>query len=204
MHDLPWTTLETVRHEIGSNAPDAADDECPARSVGVGSFSICVLTVADFALFVDATGYETTAEEHSSGFSAATGEVLSGASWRDGSTPDDPVTQLSWFDARAYCHWSSHRLPTEAEWETAARLGAVQTSLQVWCEDWYSPHFHRDEQRVNPTGPNSGTERVVRGTGDRVSQRFHYLPDHSHDNLGVALVRGREAELQARAASTIE
>ncbi len=186
-----------VRHSLGTDDPNAEPDERPARAVSVGSFAISLLTVSQFASFVDETEYRTTAEEEGGGFLRDGDTPTGSATWRtplgDGSSakPDRPVVQVSWFDARAFCHWSSHRLPTEAEWETAALLGAIDANQQVWCEDWYHPDFHRDEQRVNPTGPTSGTERVARGGGERITQRFHWLPDYCLADLGIAVVRAR-------------
>lgn len=208
---IEWTELPTTRSELGTDdrAPGVGNDERPARLITVGSFAIGIVTNANFIVFVETTGHQTTAEQEGTGFvRSATGrpEAVAGATWRQpqGPTtvagtapgpwfPDGAARQLSWFDARAYCHWSGHRLPTEAEWETAARQNAVDPGRRVWCEDWYHPSFHRSEQRVNPTGPTSGTERVIRGGGARLSARFHQLADYSDDQLLVAVVRGRQS-----------
>lgn len=123
---------------------------------------------------------------------------------------DHPVTQVTWWGAEAYCNALGRRLPTEAEWEHAARgpdnyyypwgfefdpslamssvsseLGTVPVSsfpngrspygalnmagnVQEWVQDWYSPTYYSElatnpTLALNPQGPISGTERVLRG-----------------------------------------
>jgi formylglycine-generating enzyme required for sulfatase activity len=155
-------------------------DEKPAHRVQVDGFWMdqTEVTNAQFAVFVEATGYVTTAEKPpvaeeilkqmppgtppppkeklvpgSLVFQPTQGPVdtrdfsqwwhwTPGASWRHPEGPassikgreDHPVVQVSWDDAAAYAKWAGKRLPTEAEWEFAAR-GGLEGKPYVWGDE---------------------------------------------------------------------
>ena len=154
-----------------------------------------------------------------------------------------PVEQVSWEDAVEFCHRLSkltgktYRLPTEAEWEYAARggqqskgykyagsnnidtvawydknsgstthpvgqknpneLGLYDMSGNVWewCNDWYAADYYKNSPANNPTGPTSGTSRVLRGGSwrsyaqrCRSAYRDNFTPSIRDRNRGFRLV----------------
>ena len=147
-----------------------ADGEGPVRSVYTDAFWIdaCAVTNADFAAFIEATGYETEAERY--GFSFVFDQFLPEkkarraqrvqeapwwcairkASWKHpeglgshvADRRDHPVVHVSWNDAVAYADWAGKRLPTEAEWERAAR-GGLEQNLYPWGDKLTPDGEHR-------------------------------------------------------------
>jgi formylglycine-generating enzyme required for sulfatase activity len=145
------------------------DGEGPVHDVTLDAFRIDRFAVTNdaFARFVDATGWTTDAERFGwsfvfagllpDGFPDTRGVVgaewwrqVFDADWRRPEGPlsdldargDHPVVHVSWRDAIAYCRWTGTRLPTEAEWERAARGGRDGTAFP-WGDDLEPGGEHR-------------------------------------------------------------
>jgi formylglycine-generating enzyme len=145
------------------------DGEGPVREVELSAFWIdaCTVTNAEFGAFVGDTGYVTEAERFGWSFvfagllpddfeptqgvaQAPWWRKVDGASWRCPEGPqssvdareDHPVVHVSWNDAVSYAMWAGKRLPTEAEWEAAAR-GGLELKAFPWGDELESAGEHR-------------------------------------------------------------
>jgi serine/threonine-protein kinase len=222
------------------------DQAKPEHTVYLDAFWIDKIEVTNgmFALYASQTGYVGELERQNKTYYYA-GDTnwpdLPGAGWRNpfglGSTlegrTDYPVIQVTWNDAVAYCEWAGRRLPTEAEWEKAARgpdaylypwgntppssnlanygdqigdivrvgsypenvspYGALDMAGNVyeWVADYFSTTYYASSPPSNPTGPDSGKYRVMRGGSWQLEmerlltyEREVSQPSYGNSNLG--------------------
>lgn len=215
----PLAHVPAGEFRMGSDGDSA--DERPQHIVALAEHWIdrFPVTNAQYARFVEETGYRAAGD------------------WRSTSTPGKerhPVVNVTWEDARAYAKWCGKRLPTEAEWEKAARgtdarrypwgepwdgnkcnvsgrgttpvghypAGAspygchdMAGNVWEWVADWYDAGYYARSPRDNPRGPESGSDRVVRGGSwrndpdlARAAYRNRGTPDDRYDLRGFRLV----------------
>jgi len=140
-----------------------AANERPVHRVFVDEFAIGRFAVTNrfYQVFIEASGYQPP------------------QGWNDPrfNHPDQPVTSVSWFDATAYCEWLSsrtgkpYRLPTEAEWERAAR-GGLEGKLYTWGDE--APQLQPNYAELWLNGPERVGQRAPNGFGlHDISENVH-------------------------------
>jgi ergothioneine biosynthesis protein EgtB len=144
---LSWAGYAEGLRQIGHAGEGFAfDNEGPAHRVFVEAFELASRPVsnAEWQAFVEADGYRDPAWWTSDGFAWAQSNAIEiplywlrrdGAWWvqtlagPEPVRPEDPVCHVSWYEADAYARFAGARLPTEAEWEVAARARPVAGNL---------------------------------------------------------------------------
>ena len=133
--------------------PEADDGESPVHEVTLRAFRIgrFPVTVQEFGTFIRHGGY--SAQKYWAG---GYGEFQEPRYWeRQKPYPNRPVVGVSWFEAAAYCRWAGGRLPTEAEWERAAR--GPEGARYPWGDEPIDPSRANDYHeaavdQVTPVG----------------------------------------------------
>ena len=202
--------------------PAAADDEFPQRRVYLNAYWIdqTEVTNAMFAEFLNQEGNQKEGgfywADSLSSFQDL--RLVEGVWIVPSGLEDHPVREVTWYGARAYCQWTGRRLPTDTQpnCQTAnydagcylrvtTRVGSWPLShspfevydmagnLWEWTADWYQEDYYSSASSENPLGPQSGTEKAIRGGSYfphdyaghiRTTNRQGYLPLSSGPNLG--------------------
>lgn len=139
---VPMIIIPAGEFLMGSPEGQGRPDEWPQRSVYLDAFEIDQVEVTNerYMRFVKATGHRPPPDP----FGTGPLQSIKGLEQL-------PVVQTTWYDAKAYCTWAQKRLPTEAEWEKAAR--GTDGRLYPWGNDPPTPrraNFDRewDDQRT--------------------------------------------------------
>lgn len=227
--------LKGGKFRMGAKRSCQQDDgEEPVRTIAISGFQMapCAVTNTQFSRFVANTGHVTTAEAFgwSFVFDASVASLAEpgswwrkaeGAHWRAprgaGSDIDGkerhPVVHVSWHDAAAFAAWAGGRLPTEAEWEFAARGGLVQKRYpwgdaspteKFRCNIWRGAFPHEntaadgyagtcpvDAFKPNRYGLFNMVGNVWEWTADWFSRDYHVINRNAQDPQGPPIGEGK-------------
>jgi formylglycine-generating enzyme required for sulfatase activity len=224
---IEWIDISAGEFQMGDNFNEGWSDERPVHTVYLDSYKVSryEVTFDQYDRFCDDTGWSKPDDQ----------------GWGRGNRP---VINVSWNDADAFCDWLSQKtgknihLPTEAQWEKAARgtdqrrypwgnsspnstrcnyntyegrtqpVGSYPSGVSPygvhdmagnvfeWCSDWYSSDYYSSSPRNNPTGPLSGTLRVLRGGSWyypprylRSAARYYNGPSYTYFHIGFRLAQ---------------
>jgi formylglycine-generating enzyme required for sulfatase activity len=223
--------IEAGAFYMGSESREAipTDGEGPVRQVTLSAFYISKFAVTNeqFAEFVRKAGYRTEAERfgwsfvfrnHLEGKVVPPADVLPGTPWWvrvDGADwshpegpdssvavrPNHPVVHVSWNDAASYCEWAGYRLPTEAEWECAAR-GGLERKTYPWgdeltpegshrCNIWQGrfPDLDSGDDGFTTLAPADTLKPNGFGLFNTVGNTWEWCADHFHPSWHVEASR---------------
>lgn len=218
-----WVKLNEGIHSIGYGGDGFHfDNEKPAHRALVGPVKIArnLVTNRDWIAFMEDGGYRTATLWLMDGFARATDEAWDAPGhWRnlDGEwhimtlgglrtvDPDAPVSHVSYYEADAFARWAGKHLPTEMEWEVAARAGELNDAFGIvwqWTRSAYAPY--PDYRPLDGTlGEYNGkfmvNQYVLRGSSlatpdghSRVTYRNFFYPHHRWQFSGLRLADYRD------------
>lgn len=218
-----WVDIPAGPFLMGSDKRkdgQAWDSEQPQHTMTLPAYRMArvPVTVAQFAAFVEATGYKTDAEKDgkAASYTGSKWDWVQGANWRHPRGPqsdvrqkqDHPVTCVTFRDAVAFCEWASRvtgttvRLPSEAEWEKAAR--GTDGRIYPWGDDKPTKELCNFAMNVGDTTPVRaypngaspyGVLDMAGNVWERTSTKWagnyeNYRPDDSLEGAATRTVRG--------------
>ncbi|VAW78848.1 protein of unknown function DUF323 [hydrothermal vent metagenome] len=209
--------ISAGHYRIGGEVPMAYDNEVPPQHAELGRFLISKNPVsnAEFLGFIEDKGYQREELWETDGWAWQQQlDVTTPDHWRhtdDGIwygiglrgsyelTPDDPVSGISRYEAKAFANWAGGQLPHEYQWEAACRSGILEQSGRAWewCDNTFHPYdgFKSfpypdysqpwfDDKHYSLRGGCLHTRRSIK----RPSFRNFHEPDKRHIFAGVRLV----------------